>query len=244
MYTKIRGVALRTVRYSDRASILTVWTAEQGRISLMISATAGKESRRRRALTMPMSLIECEIDQRTGRDIATIRDMRAFRTCSEVSANPIKASIAMFMAEVLTAIVRESGSGDMALWSFIVDSVTALDRITHPRGVANFPVWFVTHLTILQGIEPDLFTYKRGRYLDMTEGIFRPARPIQGVYIEPQQTRWVPVLLSIDADRLYRLPLNSSTRSETLSLLIHYFRLHNLPLDNLRSLPVLHALFG
>lgn len=243
MYNKITGVALRTVRYSDRASILSVWTAQQGRISMLINASAGKESRRRRALTMPMSLIECEIDQRPGRDIANVREIRAFRACPEISANPIKAAVAMFMADVLTATVRDGGGGDPSLWAFIVDAVTALDKARHPRAIANFPAWYVAHTGIMQGVEPDLSTYTRDSYLDMTEGVFKPARPVRGVWLEPDRARLVPLLLTIPADALHRLPLESGHRAEMLTELLRYMALHNMPLDNLKSLPVLHALF-
>ena len=39
MYKHIRAVALRTVRYNDTKAILTAWSAELGRISLLMPAT-------------------------------------------------------------------------------------------------------------------------------------------------------------------------------------------------------------
>lgn len=69
--TTLTCIALRTVKYSDRASILSVYTAQRGRMSLAVPAGKGKSAARFRALTMPMAVFECQADVRPGREIAT-----------------------------------------------------------------------------------------------------------------------------------------------------------------------------
>ncbi|MDE6153062.1 MAG: recombination protein O N-terminal domain-containing protein, partial [Muribaculaceae bacterium] len=53
MYTTLDCIALRTVRHSDRHSILSAYTRQRGRMSFLIPAGNGREATRRRAMLMP-----------------------------------------------------------------------------------------------------------------------------------------------------------------------------------------------
>ena len=68
MYRPLNCIALRTVRYSDRNSILSVYTLQQGRMSLLVPAGTGKAAARLRALLMPLGRFDCVADIRTATD--------------------------------------------------------------------------------------------------------------------------------------------------------------------------------
>ena len=70
-------MTIRTVRYDDKNSNLSAFTAERGMVSLLVSASGSKEARRRRALLMPLSIVDAEIDFKPGRDIYNLRDARS-----------------------------------------------------------------------------------------------------------------------------------------------------------------------
>ena len=58
MYQQLRCVALRTIKYDDRRSIVSAWSEQLGRVSFIVPDGASREARRRRALLMPLSLFE------------------------------------------------------------------------------------------------------------------------------------------------------------------------------------------
>lgn len=238
MYRTINGVALRTVRYNDRSSILTAWTAELGRTSLLMPDGAGRESRRRRALTMPMSLFEGQVDIRPGREIMPVRDLRPLAVTTALSAHPVKAAVAMFLADTLLAVLRDAGQADSRLWNLIRDSVLGLDRASAP-AIANFPLWFLYRLGVLVGIEPDISTFVPGRIFDMADGIFRDSAPGHSDYIEAADSPLVIVLSRLRERSLPLLRLSSEQRARALDVVLRYYSLHHSPLSSLRSLPVL-----
>lgn len=242
MYRHITAIPLRTVRYSDKSSILTVLTSDSGQMSLLMSDTGGRESRRRRALTMPMSIIECEIDVRPGRDIHPVREMRAHAVYPEITADPSKAAIAMFMAEVIQAIFRDSGTTEATAWGTLTDAVATLASLRRTRALAVFPLWFMARMAFLAGIEPDTGGAGHGSVLDMTEGIFRSSAPTAGEWLSPDPSRVARLLTTLPAHHLSLLPLDGPGRRDAMTRILRYFALHNIPLTCLKSLPVLHAL--
>lgn len=243
MYLQIECVTLRKVKYSDKADILAAWSPQLGRVSLMLNAGAGKESRRRRALTMPLSLIGATVDVRPGKDILTVKEMRAAAVTPTVSSHPLKASIAMFVAEVLTTVLRESGQGDTATWEFIKQSVSGLEALENNISLANYPLWFLYRLCEATGVQPDAATYMPGRLLDLREGVYRVSAPLHSLYLNDADSRFASLFSRITIRHLHKLRLDNMQRHRALETLIGYFGLHHTPLNNLRSLPVLQALF-
>ncbi|MDE7154739.1 MAG: recombination protein O N-terminal domain-containing protein, partial [Muribaculaceae bacterium] len=58
MLRPVKCIILRTVRYNDKSSIVTVYSRELGRMSFVSPAGASREATRRRALLMPLSVID------------------------------------------------------------------------------------------------------------------------------------------------------------------------------------------
>ncbi len=241
MYEKVRGVALRTIKYNERNSILLAWTAELGRVSLLMPAGSGVESRRRRALSMPLSLFDGQVDVRPGRDIFTIRDMRAAVVTPSLSSHPIKTALAMFLAEVLLGVLNENGQSDLPMWQLISESVVELD-MADDEQLANFHLLFLYRLGVLLGIEPDISTWQEGRVFDLVDGIFRTGAPVHGKYIESTEAQAIIALSRLTYRTLSLLRLTHSQRTRLLDGILQYYSLHHASLANLRSLEIVRAL--
>ncbi len=240
MYQTLHAVALRTVKYNDRSSILMAWSAELGRVALLMPAGSGAESRRRRALTMPMSLFEGVVDVRPGHDVMPVSDVKGVLKGSDIASNPVRATIAMFLAEVLTVITREGGP-DMALWRFLEESVAVLCRLSG-SALANFHIVFLTRLAAIMGLEPDMSTWAEGKWLDLVDGVFRLTCPMHDHVLDPAEARFARLLLALDDyDKLGALPFTRESRREALDTVLRYYSLHHSSLDGLHSLPVVRA---
>lgn len=245
MYTPIHAVALRTIKHNERSSILTAWSAELGRVSLLMPAGNGAESRRRRALTMSMALFEGVVDVRPGREIMAVKDLRPWSPAgvpADLTSSPARSTVAMFFAEVLTVVTRE-GSADEALWRLITETVDCLAR-SSGRGLANLVPAFLVRLAAVSGIEPDPTAYAKGYGLDMAEGVYRPTRPLHDYWINPADARLIEVFSRMTRRYAHRalIGFERAVRVAMLDGIIKYFTLHNYPLDRLRSLDVLRSL--
>lgn len=247
MYIDIKAVALRTVPHNDRTSILTAWSPGLGKISLAMPAGKGKASALRRALTMPLSLFEGVVDRRAGSDIMQVRDIRSYRPDGrqlDVSSHPVRASVAMFVAEVLGVVTRE-GDSDPVLWNLAVETAVLTDSGNAP-ALAMLPLMFLLRLARVLGIEPDWAEWREGGYFDMREGVFRSSRPLHDYNVKADEmlvlgrlARLAPGYRHIGMMRLGR-----DVRLRLLGGLTDYFAMHHYPLDRLRSLDILHAVFN
>ena len=234
-------ISLRTVNYSDRHNILSAFTLERGPMSFLTPAGNGREASRRRALLMPMGMVECVADIRPGRDIHPISAPRMLAPLQSLRCSPLKSSLAMFLAESLGSLLREA-QPDAVLWHFIEQSVIALDSLPDNR-IANFHITCLTRLANILGIWPDSTGFRMGMVFDLIDARFRHSAPTHPEFIAGSRAAMVALLPRLTYNNMYRLRLTRIQRAELLDAVLHYYTLHYAPLDSLKSTDVLRALF-
>lgn len=243
MYEQLHCIALRTVRHSDRQSILTAWSRERGRVAIAMPADNGREARRRRALTMPLSLFEGMDASRPGREIVQLRELRPTAVAASLHQHPVKSTVAMFLAEVLDNVLRMA-QPDTSLWDFLEGSVRALDTLQAPGAVANFHLWFLRALATLTGVAPDFGSWRHGSVFDMREGLFRITPPLHGRYLQADEALAVRLLGRLTPTNIARVHIPREARARMLDGILEYYALHGaLSSASMRSLDVLRSLF-
>lgn len=233
-------IPLRIVKHNDRSDILTAFTLERGRMAFVQPAGKGREAARRRALMMPMALVECEVDVRTGRDVQLMSSPRPMLPLTALRSNPVRSSLAMFLAEVLTVVLRDS-QPDATLWHYVAECIKILDSLPTPL-LANFHITFMVRMTSIIGIEPAFDTFKSGSVFDMLEGRFRLSPPQHSHWLSGSEANMAASLGRITFANMHRFRLTRQERARLLDTILEYFSLHTAPLTNLRSLPVLRTL--
>lgn len=243
MLQTLHCIALRTIKYDDRRSILTAWSRENGRVSMMIQSGAGREAARRRALLMPMSLFEGISDLRPGKEITGLRDVRPMAVFADLHAHPVKSVLCMFLADFLETVLRPSPP-DKLLTDYICDSVAALDGLQNPTAIANFHLYFLFHLGRFIGIEPDESSWQPGSVFDTQEGIFRTTAPLHNRYLEGNAAYAVFLLSRMHPENLHTFRFTRNERNAILDNILAYYTLHHTPVSNLTSLEVARAILG
>lgn len=185
MYQRQQLVCLNTVVYNDSSAILNAYSRQNGRIALQVPAGNSREARRRRALTMPLNMVECLVDVRQGRSIFTMRDVAPTRVPSPaVEGNPVKMAVSIFLADLLGSLLRDS-QPDEPLFDFLEEALEAFANMR--KGIGNFHLAFIYRLGHFLGVAPDTGSWRRGSVFDMREGSFRPSAPLHNHYIPRQR---------------------------------------------------------
>ena len=239
---KIRFIALRVTRYNDRQNILTAFSRESGRVSLSVPAGRGREAGRLRALSMPLRVVECEVEPGGGREIKPMRQAVAVETGGSVWTHPLKQMMAMFLAEVVGVVTREDGGADRDLYDFLEGSVRVLDLMEGER-LGNFHICFLCHLARLMGVEPDIETWREGYLLDMRDGLWRQSMPIHGDALTHEESLLAARLSRITYAKQHVFRFSRRERARTLDLLMRYLSIHLAPLSGVKSLEVLRGMF-
>lgn len=234
-------IPLRITRYSDRHTILNAYSLEMGRISFLTPAGNGKEAIRRRALLMPLGIVECTATIRPDRDIHSMSDPFATVPLQAIHAHPMKSIIAQFLAEILCALLRET-SQDTPLFTFIAQSSLILNDLPDNR-LANFHLCFLYRLGQFIGIAPDTSCYRHGCVFDMLDGIFRDSVPSHRHFLTGDEATAVMTLSRITYRNMHLFRMNRDMRNYILDRILTYYTLHYTSLNSLRSLDVLRSLF-
>ncbi len=233
-------IALRTVRHSDATSIVTAWSRQRGRIAVAISAGAGREAQRRRALMMPLGLFEGIGHFKPGEDICRMSDVR-LTPGSMSPQGAVGATVAMFLADFLASALRDSPP-DPRLSDFLFPEIGAIGTLS-PAALANFHLMVIYRLGHFLGIEPDLATYAPGRWFDMREARFTSAPPVHHQALDPERARGVVLLSRMNRRNLARVRLSRADRAALLDSVLEYYSIHHAPLSSLASLAIVREIF-
>lgn len=237
MFTQLHCIALRTVRHSDSRNIVTAWTREAGLMAFAFPAGAGREARRRKAITSPLALFEGVSDIRAGKDIQSMRDVRPLPGSIAMCQDHLRNMQAMFISEVLDVLLRRTAPDD-SLSDFLFATVEFLATPLRPAAVANFHILFLYTLAFHAGIAPDTDNMSPGYVFDMREGRFAATPPLHADYIMPAESAFLGVLNRLGFRTLHLLRLSREDRNRILDYILRYYAIHLAPLTGLRTLAV------
>ena len=240
MLSKTRGIALHSTAYNDKYSIIHVYTEGFGRVSYVVPRTKGKKKAISNALFMPFSVLEMEVDHKNNRDIQRIKEVKSLFATTHLSSNPIKNVLALFLAEFVFRVVRET-EPDEALFAFLMHTIQLLELTD--KSVANFHIVFLLRLLHHQGIFPNIDTYREGSYFDMLNAVFVDHIPIHKHYITESESVIFAQLLRINFGNMHAYEFSRTERVRIIDLLINYYRLHLPSFPEIKSFSIMQTLF-
>ena len=240
MYEKLKGIVLNTIRYSDKHNIVHIYTDERGLMSFAVPLGKTQAARMRNAMLMPLSLVEIEAGMRSGRELATLREVRRSYPLATIYSDPMKNAISLFISELLSHVIHEP-EGNAYLFRYIEQSVQLLEEM--PDHYANFHICFLFHLGAQLGIQPNLESYREGYWFDMTDGVFVPSAVRGHSLLPPDEAQVIHLLSRMTFANMGVFRFNREERNRMLDVIINYYRLHNAAIGTLRSPDILKQLF-
>ncbi len=240
MYEKLKGIVLNTIRYSDKHNIVHIYTDGRGLMSFAVPQGKTHAARMRNAMLMPLSLIDLEATMRNGHELSMLREVRRNYPLATLYSDPIKNAIALFISELLAHVIQEP-EGNSYLFRYIEQSVQLLEQM--PDQIANFHICFLFHLGAHLGIQPNLESYRKGYWFDMTEGVFVPTAVRGHDLLQPQEAQVIHLLSRMTFSNMTVFRFNREERNRMLDVIISYYRLHNAAIGTLRSPDILKQLF-
>lgn len=237
---KGRGVVLHTLKYGDSSMVAYLLTDVGGRRSYMVQGVRSRSGRGSKlALFQPMFPVEFEGLESSKQQMHRFKEIRTAFPLQSMPFDVRKSTMALFMAEVLYRLVRESEPNE-ALFDFVWSSVGALD--TMEEGVANFHLWFLANLSRFLGFCPGN-AYVPGAWFDIREGLYTPVRPAHTHAMTRECTAVLRDLMECDVRLLSEIGLNRAQRVEFLNAMLVYFGYHLDAISAVQSVRILKEVF-
>ncbi len=240
MLVKTKGVILHQIKYTDSGIVVQVYTREYGRLAFLVRGMRSKKSGKRSALFQPMFILDLVIYYKDSRSMQLLKEFSVSYLPSDVYSDVKKSSIAVFLCEVLTSVLKEE-SPHIELYDFIEESVKYFD--TSNTGFNNFHIAFLIGLSSFLGFEPGLRTDAENKYFDFLNGTFVKLPPSHADYANIEISDILAEFFSASFDKTGSIPLTGELRNEVLETLIRYYSIHLPGLKKINSLEVLKEIF-
>ena len=236
-----RGVVLKTIKYGDKGLVVQMLTSSHGRQSFMVQGlgSRGGRSGTRAALFQPLFALEFEGLESSKMQMHRFAEVHAGIVLRSIPFDVKKSTIALFMAEVLHRLVKESEANEM-LFDFVWGSIEALD--VADEGVANFHLWFLSNLCRFLGFSPGN-EYMADGWFDMAEGLYVGVEPPKRLAMSPQNAQILRDMLECDVRYLGEVGLNRAQRVEFLDALLAYYAYHLDTINSVQSIKILQEVF-
>lgn len=239
MLCKTRGLVLNTINYNDKYILAQVFTESFGRVTYMVSKTKGKSIKVPRSLFSPLAILDMEVEHQVSRDIQRIREARIDTHLYSISGDPAKTSMAFFLSEFLTRVLRDTS--DKLIFEFLSQSVQILDMTD--KSIANYHLVFMLKLSHFLGFYPNLEEYRDNGLFDMINGEFVSFQPLHRHFLNRQESKVLSLLARISYENMHHFVFTRQDRMIIINRIIEYYRLHLYDFPALKSLDVLHELF-
>ncbi|MDL2223893.1 DNA repair protein RecO C-terminal domain-containing protein [Bacteroidales bacterium OttesenSCG-928-M06] len=241
MLHKTRAIVLYNLNYNDAYFIVHTYTEEFGPVSYLTSRSKGKKSRIPKSLFYPLSVLELEVEHYNLRDIQRLKEAKQHVSFLSLISNPVKSTISIFLSEFISKIIKES-SPNRLLFDYIFQSLRILEMIE--KDYANFHLVFMIRLSQFLGFYPDSRDYMKGMYFDMQNGMFVRYKPMHIHFLNPDESQVFYNLLRMNYENMASFKFSRHERKTIIYRILEYYRLHLIHFPDIKSLEILHEVFG
>ena len=224
-----KAILLNRISYSESSLIITFYTFENG-IQKFIFQGGKKKAHQ----LFPLAISEITYYKRPDSDLGKLTSSESKRILNELPFNPIKSTIAFFIADVLLKCLKTEES-EPYLFEYLEDEIIKLDKET---DLTYFPIVFLLSFSQHLGINPNKYS-DTCLYFNVMEGILSNEKPIGDIFYEGNAVQLISNLM--DGNQVI-IENTKQNREEALQILINYYQLHIPQFKNLKSLDVIREI--
>ena len=229
---KTEAIVLHSLKYGEGRIIVDIFSREQGRLSLIVSAPRSERSKIKKQYLQPLTLLMLECDVRPQAQLQKVREATLLTPLPSLFSDAKKLSIGLFVSEFLYHALKGE-QRNVPLFDYVRSSIEWLDAASGP--VANFHLVLLMRMARFLGFYPNMES--EGDYFDLGEGTFGQQRDdrIAGATVRQ--------LMRMDSPTMHLFRLSRQERLQILQTLLRYYELHLPAFPELRSLSVLKELY-
>lgn len=218
------------IRYRESSIITRIYTEEYGLQSYLVHGVRTAKSKTNKiALFQPLTLLDMVVYYKEDRDLHRLTEVKTSYPFQSLPFEVAKASMAMFVTEILTKTLKEEAPNTM-LFQFLMQSVVFLEEAR--TSYENFHLAFLLKLTSFLGFGPENAREFENQLRENSYPFLPDNETEQGLNILIRYPFGTPA------------HLNRAQRNELLDALVAYYRIHIDSMGEVKSLPVLREVLG
>ena len=218
-----KAILLNRINYSESSLIITYYTQQNG-----IQKYLFQGGKKKATNLFPLALTEITYYTRNDSYLGKITASETSTLLSEIPFDPVKSTIAFFIAEILHKCLQTE-ENEPLLFEFLTQSICELDK---SDDVSIFPVKFLLDFSEYLGIKPHVIG-ENPTIFNLMEGTISNQKHEGDIYASGDVVKFI--INCINKDEKIDKPF----RKEALNVLIQYFQLHIPQFKTLKTLDVI-----
>lgn len=227
-----QGILIHRAPYSETSLLVTVLCKTQGLVTFLFQGGKKKHGN----VLFPMAHIEFTYYRRADSSLGKISQLDLETVSRTIPFDPVKSSIAFFMAELVQQIVR-SGHAENQLYQTLLGEVNWLDA---SEELTNYPLWFLSIFSKECGIVPAVEA-EHPTVFDLIGGKLTTVRPNHVQYLEGSWIHWFENMVQVQEDKLAFLSMDipKQERLWCFDAWLQYYKVHLQGIRPLKSVDVI-----
>lgn len=239
MIEKTQGIVLHSIKYGDTSLVVRVFTRSHGMQSYLVQGVRKSKARIRQNLFQPLTQVEMVVYHKEHGGLQRIKEIHCPKPYQSIPYDIVKTSIAIFLAEMLTHVLKEADSSP-AMFGFVNQALEYLDSST--GRISEFHLVFMMQLTSHLGFSPASNFDSRNGYFNLKEGTFQAVYHGPEMCLDQEASRHFHEVAQSGFDELEQLRLSAPHRKNLLHNIIDYYRWHLEGLKTFKSHLVLESI--
>lgn len=236
-----RAIVLQQIKYSESSLIVKAYTQSEGLLSFIVKGVRGKKGKLRSAQFQALNLLELSYKKGKKSSLSIITDLKISEPFTELLYQPIKRSIAMFMAELIYQSIKEE-EPNHELFNFLYNSIHWLDLTKEP--CTHFHLLFMMKLTRFIGFEPNKLHLNKSAFFDLEQGLYTDVKPTHNHFIEKELLNAWTALIQCEFTDIATLKFSNPLKRSLIETLMDYYKLHLVHFKDLNSHHILQQVFN
>lgn len=239
MLVTTKAIVLNAIKFQDTSLIVKCYTKE-GIKSYLLKGILSKNTKSKKLKTaffQVFTLLDIVANHNNKGKLNYIKEAQVYYPFHSLNTNIYKSSIVIFLAEILTNVLREEEE-NIALFNYLETSFIYLE--TH-NETKNFHLLFLLNLTKYLGFFPEK-NYENAQFFNLSKGVFSKNKPLDK-YIDNENLTLLKSIIGINFDAISKLNINAILRQLFLLFIIDYFALHLPEFRKPKSLAILQTVF-
>lgn len=236
MLHKLRGIVLRTTKYTDNSLIVNMYTNLFGLQSYIVRGVHGKSSKVKANYFRGLMLLDMIVTKSNKQGLERINEVTAARSFTP-EFDPVKSSISFFLNELIYKTIHEE-EANPGLFEFLT---SALDLLSLKENTApNFHLAFMISFSRFLGFYPTGNYSGDNTFFDLEEGHFVHNHQGRKYFLDEKLSFYFYQLMNSKMNECELVKINNMERRSLLSALLNYYKLHKA----LSSDMISHSIMG
>ena len=235
-----RAIVLRQIKYSETSLILKIYTEKEGLLSFIAKGVRGKKGKLRSAQFQVLNLLDLSYRETRKSELRQILDLKVINPFTDLPFNPVKRTIAIFIAELIQNTIKEQEQ-NLKLFEFLYNSIHWIDLSKQSYG--HFHLLFMIKLTKHLGFYPMIDGLNEALSFDLQQGVFIKYHSHQEYAIDSEVLIAWKQLINCNLENINSLLFSNTIKRSLLQTLMTYYKLHLSHFKELKSHHILQTVF-